>query len=152
MKNIKYILVVVVILVVGYAVSGMMSRGGDGGSSLEKKTVGSPDSSAVSGGVAPKDWPSDAPLYSGASSGQPGANGAVVIEGPNVVVMNTDKPIADVLAYYRSNLKSMGWTVEGDEMAGPYAVLSATKGGNRFSLVVTVVNGRTSISSGINKI
>ena len=107
---------------------------------------------AIVGGTSiPKDWPTDAPVYAGATvqysmatnpaSGQPGS----------AVILQTTDAADAVATFYAKALKDNGWTVEGTMQAGGATIIGASKGDRAISVAIGSTDGQTTITIGVGK-
>jgi hypothetical protein len=99
----------------------------------------------------PKDWPTDAPIFAGATvqysasvnpaDGKPGA----------ALILMTRESAKAVVAFYQSELAKEGWTMNGTMQAGNTTVIGAMKDLRAMSVAVTESDQQTSITIGIEK-
>lgn len=108
------------------------------------------DGTFQTGNTLPADWPTDVPVYAGATvqysasvteTGQPGSA---------AVLMTTDSA-AQVASYYKKALKENGWTVESTIEAQGTTIFSATKDDRVVSFMSASAQGATTITLGVTK-
>ncbi len=105
----------------------------------------------TTGNKLPDDWPSDVPVYpgstvtySGSSNPQTGQSG--------VAAVFTSKDGGDkVVAYYKRELVSQGWTIDATQESGGYTIMSATKESRNLALTIVESDGTTTISIGLSQ-
>lgn len=109
------------------------------------------NSATVGGTSMPESWPSDAPQnyagasiqYSGDSNPQTGKAGAAVVYTANASVQN-------VVDYYKAQLQSNGWAIQGTANTAGATVLSATKDGRTFGVyIIGTGSGSVSVTAGL---
>ena len=99
----------------------------------------------------PDDWPTDAPIFAGATVQYSGAaNPTTGKAGAAAVLMTTHSP-SEVLDFYTAELKKQGWTVTSTMEAQGTTILGATKGSRALSLMVGSVESQTSITIGVGE-
>ena len=98
----------------------------------------------------PKDWPSDAPIYAGASVQYSASVNADGSPGSAVILVTTDD-VATVVAYYKAELTKQGWTMEGAMEGGGTSIIGASKDDRSMSLSITTQNNQTVITIGVGK-
>lgn len=99
----------------------------------------------------PEDWPKDAPIYAGATIQFSGsANPATGKPGAAAVLVTSDS-VADVVTYYKAELKKQGWTISSTMEAQGTTIMGATKGDRALSLMIGSADGQTSITIGIGE-
>jgi hypothetical protein len=81
-------------------------------------------------GELPKEYPADLPMYPGATP-----TTSLLAGGTGLIVLSATAPAADVLAHYRNELPSQGWTV--DEVTEDPASISAHKGGRTARISIS---------------
>jgi hypothetical protein len=86
----------------------------------------------------PKFHPSDLPVFPDAKPAT-----SMMVGGAGLIVMTSTAPAADVLAYYREQLPSQGWTV--DEVTDDPARIAAHKEGRQATISITGSGGTTEI-------
>jgi hypothetical protein len=91
-------------------------------------------------GDLPKDYPSDLPIFPGATP-----TTSLMAGGSGLIVLSTTAPVADVLAHYREQLPSAGWTV--DEVGEDPGRISTHKGGR--SATISISEGSEGTEIGI---
>ncbi len=147
--------IVIVLILVGsylrhgryYGPDGMMKNNYDG------STTYSNEQGSVTVGKAsmPENWPSDAPAnfaggtiqYSGTSNPQTGKAGSVVVYSAHA----TAQEVGD---YYKKELASKGWTLNGSATTPGGYVLGAKKDTRTFGLtVVPAEGGLVSVTVGV---
>lgn len=84
----------------------------------------------------PADFPSDVPIYPGAT-----VQGSVASAGQDntghYAGLETTDALDDVIAWYKKEVKAGGWTVATDAMVNGSLILSATKDSRGLSVTVT---------------
>jgi hypothetical protein len=98
----------------------------------------------------PGDFPSDVPVYEDATIISTVA-GAGAQEGIHNVSMKSADSLADVVAWYKSEIPSKGWTVEADANYGGYQVLTATKEARSLTVSITGADGDVVISLAVTE-
>lgn len=99
----------------------------------------------MGGNTLPKDWPSDAPAYPGASI-QYSASGLQAEGNGQGVMMTTSDSLQTVMDFYTAQMKENGWKVEGSMNAGGTSTIAGSKGDRVFTVVASGVNGQTSVT------
>lgn len=83
----------------------------------EKVTITGEDGETMelsgTGGSLPKDWPSDMPVYDGATIDSSAAIRSGEVTNFSVALSTTDA-FADVFAWYKEQLASEGWTIDNE--------------------------------------
>jgi len=151
---------IVIILLVGWFLmhgAGSLlgaASGGDMEPGVDRPTSYSTDEGTVSVGAnarMPENWPSDAPqnvagssiVYSGSSNPQTGESGSAVTYTANASVQS-------VVDYYKAQLASGGWTIEGTVNAGGATVISAKKATRTFGVyIVESGQGAVTVTAGV---
>jgi hypothetical protein len=101
------------------------------------------------GNKLPADWPSDAPIYTGATiQYAASANPTTGKAGAAVVFMTSDS-VQKVSDFYVAQLKEQGWKIEGTVNAGGALTIGATKDERSLSLVISGAEGRTTVTMGV---
>ena len=105
----------------------------------------------VGGASMPDNWPSDAPQnfsgaqiqYSGSSNPQTGEAGAAV----SYTAQGSASSVAD---YYKRELQSNGWTIEGSANMNGATVVSASKDSRTFGVyIVDSGTGSVTVTAGL---
>jgi hypothetical protein len=97
----------------------------------------------------PDDWPSDAPVYPGATIQYTAtANAPAGGPGSMVILMTTDS-VEKVSEYYTAQIKAQGWNVEGTMKAQGTVIMGAKKGDRVLSLTMGEADGKTTITLGV---
>lgn len=105
----------------------------------------------IGGGNLPDGWPEDIEVYAGAELAYSASINPQTGEPGMAIVMMTEDDVAAVSAYYKQALSSGGWTT-GDAMeGGGTSILTATKGNQVASFMITEADGQTAITIGINE-
>jgi len=99
----------------------------------------------------PEDWPEDAPIYAGSTIQFSGSANATTGQPGAAVVLSTADSAADVMTFYKGELKKQGWTVTSTMEAQGTTIMGATKGTRALSLMVGSTNGQTSITIGVGE-
>ncbi|MBI5644893.1 hypothetical protein HY970_02235 [Candidatus Kaiserbacteria bacterium] len=150
---------IVAVLLIGWLATRGMSYGAArmAGANVDQHMDGSTTYSngegsvTVGGGSMPDNWPSDAPAnyagasiqYSGNSNPQTGKSGAAV-------VYTARGSSTDVLNYYKSELASKGWKIEGTFNANGTTALSARKDTRVMAVyIVPGAEGMVAVTAGI---
>ena len=81
-------------------------------------------------GELPKDFPSDLPVFPGATP-----TTSLMAGGSGLIVLSATAPAADVLSHYREQLPAQGWTV--DDVGEDPGRISAHKGGRSATISIT---------------
>lgn len=157
--------VMIVAVIVGLVVLGLIGRGASRNAGeeaaeriIENMTGGQVDIDADGDEVTvktdqgtyttadklPADFPSDVPVYAGAKVvGSVTADGA---QGGMYVGLETTAAVDDVIAWYRSEVKARGWTVQTDATVSGSLILSATKDTRVLSVGIAQDDGTVSIT------
>jgi hypothetical protein len=99
-------------------------------------------------GKLPDNWPSDAPTYAGTITFSGSSNGTNGQKGLSLMISTSDS--ADkVVAFYKSELASKGWTIASEGTFSGTTMLSAEKGAQQYSIGIITADGQTQITSGI---
>jgi hypothetical protein len=93
-------------------------------------------------GELPKDYPSDLPIFPGATP-----TTSLMAGGSGLIVLGTTAPVADVLAHYREQLPAQGWTV--DEVGEDPGRISTHKGGRTATISISEGSEGTEIGIAI---
>ncbi|MDZ4229621.1 MAG: hypothetical protein U1C53_00610, partial [Candidatus Veblenbacteria bacterium] len=99
----------------------------------------------------PSDWPGDVPVISGAKISYAGSNNPSTGAVGASVMFTTTKSVAEVNEYYRTELASQGWQVEGTAAMAGTTVLSATKGERTVGLYIVGAEGTTTVTIGVSQ-
>lgn len=99
----------------------------------------------VGGNTLPKDWPSDAPAYPGASI-QYSASGMQDSGAGQGVMLTTKDSLQTVVDFYTEQMKKNGWTIEGSMNAGTTSTIAGSKDDRVFTVVASNVDGTTNIT------
>ena len=151
---------IVLLLILGWLVTRGLGGAmmGASGANMDRNMDGSTtytdnqgNSATVGGSSMPENWPSDAPQnYAGASIQYSGNSNPKTGEAGAAVVYTTRASVADVVAYYKTQLASSGWTVVGSANMGGATVVSATKAEQSFGVyIVDSGNGMVSVTAGV---
>lgn len=84
----------------------------------------------IAQGEMPKDYPSDLPIYPGATP-----TTAMMVGGSGLIILSSQASIADVLAHFREQLPVQGWTV--DEVSESPGRVAAHKGGRTATISIS---------------
>ena len=115
-------------------------------------TVHTNDGTALVGGTTlPKDWPTDAPVYTGATVQYSMATNPANGQPGSAVILQTKDSADTVAAFYAKALKDNGWTVEGTMQAGGATIVGASKGDRAISIAIGSTEGQTTITIGVGK-
>lgn len=159
MKKYIWIIVLVIVLwIVGAAISAFMARKaadavvkGLTGVDVKTGADGTVSYSTGDGSVStknelPSNWPADAPKYPGAVvtfSGSTNSTSSNPDSGLGVT-LTTGDDVAKVTAFYKENLVKQGWELTGDANMNGTATLSAKKDSRQFSVYASPVEeGKT---------
>lgn len=133
---------------------------------IEKETGGTADINSRDGTVhvetsegtydagsntLPTDWPSDAPTYPGAEIQYSASMNPTTGKQGAMVVLQTSESAEKVLAYYKTQLQSQGWSIEGTMSAGGSTTLAAKKGERVLSLIVSDAEGKTAVTLAVGE-
>ena len=100
----------------------------------------------------PADWPTDAPVYAGATIQFSGSANPTTGKPGAAAVLVTSDAAADVTTFYKAELKKQGWMITSTMENQGTTILGATKGTRALSLMVgTVDGGQTSITIGVGE-
>ena len=149
---------IIVLAILGWIFSGMFARNAaeraleQAGVDVDYNLDGSATYSGEEGTVTvgstsyPDDWPADAPkypkgevLFSGSSNPQTGAAGATVS-------FTTSDSVTAVVDYYKRELGSRGWQIEGTVNVAGATTLSASKDERTFGIWAVAENGATQVT------
>lgn len=107
--------------------------------------INTKDGSFSTSNTLPTSWPSDAPVYPGATiqySGTSPTSGTAVI-------MQTTEASDIISTYYIEQAEQNGWTLENNAQVSGNSVLSFTKGSQSLSVLVTPTADGSTITMGI---
>lgn len=135
-------------------VENAMERASGGKADVDMKngsmTIKTEEGTMTTGNKLPENWPTDIPMYAGATVQFGGAaNGMAGDAGGMAVVMMSEDATADVAAYYKSSLAKDGWTVKSTMEAQGSTIYLAEKAGRTISVTVTGASGQTTITIGV---
>lgn len=115
----------------------------------EEARVETDDGMMQVGGGLPDSWPSDIPVYAGAtvlfsgmSEGKDGAQGTGLMYSTNA----SARVIVD---FYKERLTAAGWTVQNVVVSTIASGLEAVKDGQHLGLGIATQNGETVVTLGI---
>lgn len=108
------------------------------------------EGTAQTGGSVPADWPSDAPVYPGATVAFSASTNPATGTAGFGLMLTTDASADDVAAFYKKELTVQGWTIDADMNAGVTTVISAKKDARAIGISITGSEGMTSITIGID--
>ncbi len=75
----------------------------------------------------PDNWPASVPIISGAKITYAGSMMGAEGEGGTSVMFTTSQKVSDVSEYYKSELESNGWSIQGVVSTGDGTIISGTK-------------------------
>jgi hypothetical protein len=105
----------------------------------------------MGGNTLPADWPTDAPIYAGATIQYAASvNPTTGNPGSAAVLMTTDAP-ADVAAQYKDALEDAGWTITANGNAMGMMTMAAAKDDRTLSALIAGQAGQTSITIAIER-
>lgn len=155
---------VIVLLLIGAAVTGAFGRGSGLGAAyfapgtdvdrnMDGSTTYSTDEGSVTVGsnTMPSNWPSDAPTaYTGATIVYSGSTNPTTGEAGSAVVYNVKASVTSVVEYYESRLKAEGWAITASAETAGMRVITATKDTRTFGAYIGADGqGNTSVTAGI---
>ena len=163
-KSLWYIIgIIIVVLIVGKIAWGMfgksaMERAYESATGVDVDYNGngsatystSEGTATIGANSLPESWPKDAPKYPGATiqfsassnpeTGKPGA----------AVVFQTSDSAEKVTDFYKRELASNGWTIEGTATFGVATTIAANKGDRQIGIqIADAGNGTTQVTVGI---
>lgn len=94
----------------------------------------------------PDNWPSDAPVYAGAKVMYSGSNNLTNGQAGSMVMMQTTDSADTVAAYYKKELASQGWKIEGNFSGGGTTSIMASKDKRALVVSVAAADGQTTVS------
>ena len=94
----------------------------------------------------PDNWPSDAPVYPGASVQFSSSSNSKDGQPSAMVMFQTKEAGPNVYEFYKKELVAQGWTVEQDIQSGDGAMVTATKDTRALSVTVATGDGQTDIT------
>ncbi len=100
-------------------------------------------------GKVPDGWPTDVPVYAGATVQFSGMNNAGAGQGGMALVLTSKDDAETIVKYYKTTLQAGGWTVVNTMEAQGSTILLLTKDTKALSLSITGANGETSITMGV---
>ena len=98
----------------------------------------------------PDDWPTDAPIYTGAIVQYSGSTAAGGKPGAGAVLTSADSTV-QVVAFYKAELAKQGWTMTTVMESQGTTIMGANKDDRTLSLLVGSADGQTTITIGIGK-
>ncbi len=104
------------------------------------------EGTATTSHTVPSDWPSDAPIYAGATVQYSASVNPVDGKAGHALVLMTTDSAATVFAYYASELAAQGWKVDSTMNGGTTMITSATKDARTLSLMAAESEGQTAIT------
>ncbi len=109
------------------------------------------NSATVGGTSMPENWPSDAPAnYSGATIVYSGTSNPQTGKAGSAVSYSAHGSVSAVADYYKQQLTSAGWSIQGTASMGGATVVSATKSGRTFGAYITDTgDGNVTVTAGI---
>ena len=99
----------------------------------------------------PADWPSDAPVYPGATITYTASANPTTGKPGNAIVFTTTDGTQQVVAYYKTALKQNGWAINTTMDGGATFVMGGTKEGRGLSLMIAGTDGQTSVTLAIEQ-
>lgn len=110
-------------------------------------TVKTKDGTFTAGTSLPSDFPSDIPIYPGSDVAYSGTNTSQDGGGAGVMLTTADEA-SKIIAYYKKELASAGWTVEDTQNVAGTTAMTAAKGNRNLYLGVTGSDDGTTITIG----
>lgn len=102
------------------------------------------------GNKLPDNWASDAPVYPGATIQFSGAANPENGKAGTMVMLQTKDSGTTVLEYYKKELESQGWKINGTYQAGASATLAATKDNRTIGITIAASGEQTMITVGVS--
>lgn len=132
----------------------MMEQAAGGKADVEVKgdvvSVTTEEGSAEWGAnTLPDNWPSDVPVYAGATVQFSGS--ATPTQGNQgvSVMLQTNDTAPKVLDFYKNELTAQGWKIEGSYQAGQSATLAASKDTRNVGVTIVANGETTAITVGV---
>jgi hypothetical protein len=156
----KWIIGGVIVLALGYI--GTQSAGWFGKQALKQAGVsvdqdgksvtyeGKDGKVTVGSNALPDNWPSDAPTYKNATIQYAGTSNPQTGSAGSAVVFTTTDTVEQVSDFYKRELVTAGWSIEGVVNTGPATVVSAKKDNRTFgAYIANAGDGKVSVTVGI---
>ena len=109
------------------------------------------EGTATMGQTVPSDWPSDVPVYGGATVTYSASVNPQTGKPGMAIVLTTTDAMATVATYYKTELASRGWAVQSALESAGNSIFSAVKDNRTVSLLIAGAEGQTTITIGIEK-
>lgn len=103
-------------------------------------------------GKLPDNWPSDAPVFSGATVAYAGySTDGEGTSGTDLgAALTSTARLEDIIAFYKKSLTDNGWTIETEANVNGTTVLSAIKDQRTYSISIVPGEDLTTITVGIS--
>lgn len=155
-KSKKGLIIVIIIVLLGIWLltrgrGGIVAPGVDVDRNLDGSATYSNNEGSVTvgGGSLPDNWPSDAPTYADAKIQYSGSSNPQTGEKGAVVMFTTSDSATKVADFYKKELASSGWTIEGTANINGATVISAKKDSRTFGAQIVEANGLSTVTVGV---
>lgn len=97
----------------------------------------------------PADWPTDVPTYPGSTVEYSATANPTDGKQAHAMTLSTTDTATAVADFYKKELASKGWKIEGTMAQGDMTFLGATKDALALSIAVSTQDGKTMVTLGV---
>lgn len=94
----------------------------------------------------PENWPEDVTVYADATVQYSASVNPTTGDAGMVLVMTTTDSVSAVSEFYKDELASAGWNLEGTMQGGGMTIMGGSKDNRQVSVMVSEADGMTSIT------
>lgn len=100
----------------------------------------------------PDNWPASVPIVGGAKITYAGSMMGAEGEGGTSVMFTTSQKVSEVSNYYKSELESNGWTIQGVVSTGDGTIISGTKSDTEnVAIYIASAGNETSVNISVQQ-